>query len=121
MGLIERANKQQAVWWPLGSAESGGTDYDDYGNVQYATPVQIKCRWTDKNELFIGHDGEQRTSKAMVLVDRDTPVGGVLMLGVLADVTDMANPKQNEGAWEIQAFHKIPDFKATKFLRKVFL
>lgn len=121
MGLIERANKQQAVWWPLGSADSGGTDYDDYGNVQYATPVQIKCRWTDKNEIFVTPSGDQRTSRAMVLVDRDTPVGGLLMLGTLADVTDVATHKANNEAWEIQAFHKIPDFKAKKFLRKVFL
>jgi hypothetical protein len=121
MGLIERANKQQAVYWPLGSADSGGVDYDNYGNIQHAAPIQIKCRWTDKNELFIGPNGEQRTSKAKVLVDRDVSVGGMLMLGVLADVIDLATHKENKEAWEIQAFHKIPDLRAKRFLRKVFL
>lgn len=121
MGLIERANKQSAVYFALGGTESGGTNYDDHGNLQWAAPVQIKCRWTDKNEIFISAQGDERVSHAMVLVDRDLAVGGVLMLGTLTDVTDLNDPKQNDNAWEIQAFHKIPDFKAKKFLRKVFL
>jgi hypothetical protein len=47
-------------------------------------------------------------SNAVVYTDRITPTKGVLMEGKLADITDPVNIKENEGAWEIRRFDKLP-------------
>jgi hypothetical protein len=65
--------------------------------------------------------GNVFVSKAKVCVDRDVLLGGVLMLGVLDDVADLDNPKKNEGAFEVKAFLKNPNFRATEFLRMAVL
>jgi hypothetical protein len=113
--------KQSAVYWPLGGIDSGGTDFDEYGVPQYSTPVQIRCRWVDTSEVFLNAMGEQQVSHAKVYVDRDVVVRGVLMLGTLADVTDVDDPKSNDNAWEIQRFEKLPNLRNTENLRTVFL
>ncbi len=114
MGIITRMRKQQAVWWALASI-------DGHGKEVYVSPVQIKCRWEDSNEEFMDAGGDRQLSNAIVYVDRDTPVGGVLMLGVLADITDPINIKENDGAWEIRKFNNLPNLKATEFLKTAML
>jgi len=110
MSIITRMRKQTAVYWAY-------TSTDEYGVKQVGSPVLIKCRWEDKSEEFLDSHGERQMSNAVVYVDRDTPIGGILMLGVLADITDSTNIKENDGAWEIRKFDKLPTFKATEFLR----
>lgn len=117
MSLIDKIRKQKAVYWPLGSTETGGKDVDDYGKPVYATAVEIDCRWEDKREKFITPKGDEEISHAIVYVDRDMRVGEVLMLGTLDNVNYLTNPKKNSNAWEIRAFEKLPNLKATKFLR----
>ena len=43
------------------------------------------------------------------------------MLGDEDDITDDDNVKENEGAYEIKAFYKTPNLKATEWLRTAFL
>jgi len=113
--------KQDGVYWPLASDESGGVDFDDYGQPQWADPIPIKCRWDDAVEEFIGPDGTRELSKAKVYVDCDVDIGGVLMLGEIADIVEPVNIKENEGAWEIRGFLKNPNLRATEFLRTAIL
>jgi hypothetical protein len=117
MSLATRFLKQTAVYWAPGSEDSGGSDFDEFGKPQYATYVQITCRWEQTNEEYIDAKGTQRVTTAVVYTDEDVIPGGVLMLGVLADVTDVSVPKNNANAAEIMAFEKQPTFKATDFLR----
>jgi len=122
MGIITRMRKQVAVYWPPKSSESAGDDFDNYGQPQVSlSPVQIMCRWEDVTEEFIDMTGTRQLSRAKVYVDRDVEVGGILMLGELAEITDATNIKKNDGAWEIRRFEKLPNLKATEFLRTVFL
>jgi hypothetical protein len=121
MRLLTKMLKQKCVYWPPGSEETGGRDFDDYGRPVYATAIEIRCRWEDVVEEFIKPDGTQDTSRSKVYVDRDVRVGGVLWLGNLAGVSDLVNPKQNDGAWEIKRFDKLPTLKAAQFLRTAFL
>jgi len=120
MGIIKRMRKQIAVHWALASAESGGIAHDDYGQPVLTDPVEIECRWEAKSEEFVAANGTKTTSRAVVYVDRDVDVGGVLMLGELTDVTDV-DAKENEGAWEIKRFDRIPNLKATEYLRIAYL
>lgn len=113
--------KQTAVYWALGSADSGGKDFDAHGQPIYTDPVQIKCRWDDVSEEYIDAKGTKRISRSKVYVDRDVDVGGVLMLGVLTDVDPSKRPNENEGAEEIKRLDKMPNLKAKEFLRTAYL
>lgn len=121
MGYIDWPCNQKAVYWPPGSEETGGSDYDDYGNLQYAQAVEIDCRWDDRTEEILLADGTRDLSRAQVIVDRDVSVRGVLWLGELADITDLDDPKENEGAYEIRRVDKNPDVDGTDTLVRAFL
>ena len=114
MSIIEKMRRQTAVYWPFSSV-------DQFGKNVYGTAIQIRVRWEDKTEEFLDLKGQRQMSNAIVYVDRDTTVGGVLMLGVLTDITDAVNIKENSGAWEIRKFEKLPDLKVSKFLRTAIL
>lgn len=116
MSLITRMLKQQAVLWAQGSQAPG-----DFGGPQTAAGAQIKCRWEERAENFIGPDGVTEVSQSVVYVDRDVRVGDVLMLGLLASVTDTSVPKNNAGAREVRGFGKLPDRKAKEYLRTAYL
>lgn len=114
MGIIKTMRRQQAVFWPFVST-------NQFGKKVVGDPVQIKCRWEDVTEEFLDSNGEVQMSNAVVYVDRDTPIGGILMLGTLADITDETDIKENNGAWEIRRFDNLPNFRATEFLKTAYL
>lgn len=116
MRIIKKMLKQKAVWWPLAAIE-----YGNYGQPNPSTPVEIDCRWEDVGEAFLDSRGTTQLSRSIVYVDRDVVVGGVLMLGELDSSVDEDNPKENENAWEIRRFEKLPTLRATQFLRKAYL
>ena len=72
-------------------------------------------------EEFLDAGGTKILSNAVVYVDRDVDVGGVLMLGELTDITDETNVKENDGAWEIKRYDKLPNLKNTEYLRTAYL
>lgn len=116
MSIITRMRKQICVYWP-----PADSPFDDYGQPQYGDAVEMTCRWEDKAEEFIGPTGSMEISRSKVFVESDVEPGGVLLLGDLESGTNLTVPKNNEGAWEIRAFDKIPNLKATEFLRRAFL
>lgn len=121
MSVITRMRRQMAVYWALASSESLGEDFDDHGQPQWTDPVEIECRWDDVIEEFVDAQGTKRVSRSVVYVDRDVRVGEVLMLGSLSDVTEPANVLENDGAWQVLRFDKMPNLKATEFLRTAYL
>lgn len=114
INTAKKAMKQSAVYWPR-------TGTDEFGKPSYGDATEIDCRWDEVQEEFIAPDGTRQLSMAKLIVDRDLKVGGVLYLGGIADLTDVDDPKSNEGAWEIRGVKKTPSFKGTKFLREVYL
>jgi hypothetical protein len=124
MGYIDWPCNQTAVYWPPESSESGGDDFDDYGQPQVTLPVEVNVRWDDKNEEFISIEGTTLTSRSIVLVDQDVEVGGILMLGRMADINsslDLEDIKDNDNAWEIKRVDRIPNIDADDTLIKAFL
>ena len=113
--------RQTAVYWARAASESAGEDWDDTGQPQWASPVEIECRWDDDAVAFVGPKGTQELSRAVVFVDRDVDKGGVLMLGELTDVVEEENVLENDGAWEIRQFANTPNLKATEFLKMAYL
>jgi len=114
MSVIKRMRKQDAVYWPFVSV-------DNFAQKVVGSPVQIRCRWDNVTQEFLDSSGEIQMSNAVVYPDRDTPIGGILMRGVLADITDAVDIKENEGAWEIRRFDDTPNFKASEFLKTAYL
>ena len=114
MSIITRMRRQKAVWWSK-------SNVDDYGRPTWNTPVEIDCRWEDAAQEFVKEDGEVNFSRSIVYVDRDMEVGDVLLLGELDSGVDEADPKNNNGAWEVSRFEKTPNLKATEFLRVCYL
>lgn len=121
MSIITKMLKGVCVYWPLKSNESGEVAYDNYGQPQHTSPIEIKCRWEDVAVEFIDTKGTTQISKAMVYVESDVELGGMLFRGELTDVTDQDNPRENNGAWEIKRFDKLPNFKETEYLRTAYL
>jgi len=106
---IKRFLRQYAVYWaPLG--------VDDNGNQTYDDPVEIKCRWEDKQQVFTSATGQEKVSKSIVYTDVSLLPDGVLWLGTLNQLDEVYSPFENRDASAIQAAHRIPDRKAKKFL-----
>lgn len=113
--LAERVLKQDAVYWaPAGVGDDGSETYDP--------PIGIKCRWDEMQTQFVAGDGSQRVSLAVVMVDRDLELNGVLWEGLLSDPDlNQDDPFDNVGAYEIQGWGKIANRLATKFVRTAYL
>ena len=111
--IAQKLLKQKAVYW-------GAPVNDGYGGYTYASPVEINCRWINKQQKFVDSNAEEHLSRAIVIVDQDVVVGGKLALTTLADLDSTQLP-ENEDSYEIKAVMKSPDFKGTTFHRKVWL
>ena len=118
---IGKMCKQIAVYW-------GSPVNDGYGGKTFASPVEILCRWEDKNETFIAPNGDQSVSKSVVYVLQDVDQEGYLFLGTLDSLYDAAessatviDPK-DVAAYLIRRFDKLPALgSTTEFLRKAYL
>lgn len=112
---IARKLKQYATYWPPASQA------DDFGKPVYEDAIEIKCRWEDGQEQYTDLKGQIRVSTAIVYVDRDLLIGGVLALGKKKAMTSLVDPFAMAGAREIQTWNKVPNRTATDFLRFVHL
>lgn len=114
MSIITKVLRQTCVYWaPVG--------YDAMGQRKYAEPVQMACRWDDFAKELTDSSSATVTSESAIMVSMDVAVGGVLLLGTLAGVTNAADPMSNAGARDIVRFGKTPNLKATQFLRVAYL
>ncbi len=112
---LTRNLKQTAVYW--GSPQAGA-----HGGNTFAEPIEISCRWEDKQELIIDYHGDEIKSMATVYTDRVVVNGGFLMLGSFDDLDSSAGtPEDNDNAHEIKMFESLPNVKATAFFRTAWL
>jgi len=102
--------KQTATYW--GSPVASGS-----GGYTFASPVAVDVRWEKRQELFITAEGKEELSKAVVYIGQDVVLNGYLYLGTSTE----ANPKDQEGSFEIRAFSKIPTLKGNYYQRKIWL
>jgi len=121
MSYINKSLIQKAVYWPMGSEESGGVDTDAYGRPKWGTAYEIWCRWEDKSIEYIDASATRRLSMAVVYTKTDVRVGGVLWLGLLTAVTSLTVPKTNANAFEIFRFDKSFDLRGKEPTRKAYL
>lgn len=100
-----------AVYWAPGTP-------DGYGQMAYAAPVPVSCRWEDKAVMFVNPaTGKQEISSSRVFMDVPAALDGYLYLGV-SSATD---PKTVSGAKRIAAVKRISDLEDTTALYTVYL
>lgn len=112
--ILEMLEFQIAAYWAL-------TGIDREGQPTYASPIDISVRWEEVRMEFISADRERLVSRARVYVDQDVTLKGVLLLGGILTGTDLDDPKNNDRAWEIRHFERLPNLCQDEFLRTVFL
>jgi hypothetical protein len=113
---------QTCVYW-------GSPINDGFGGYIFADPVEIPCRWEDKDQYVGTQVGGEVTggvllSRSVVFVTQDLDEEGYLYLGTLSDLSvgQKANPKLVDTAYFIKRFEKTPALgSTTEFLRKAFL
>lgn len=114
MGLIKKMRKQRATYW------AKNPEPNEFGAVSWATPVEIKCRWEDKEGRILNEQDEVSESMSRVYVDRPMKIGDKLKLGTMATDTPQS-PAEDKQAFEIQGFEKLPNLKAKEFLYTAYL
>jgi hypothetical protein len=125
MSIIDTIIKnctQTAVYW-------GNPVNDGYGGFTYDVPVEIDCRWEDKNEIFVASDGDEVVAKSVVYVIQAVENEGCLYLGTLDSIMDslessgsLINPIGMLNVYRIRRVDRVPKLgSTTEFLRKAFL
>ncbi len=110
MSIITKARKQDATYWALVGFGGGGSEI-------YDTPIPVKVRWDDVAELYMNAAGEEKVSNAKVQVDRDMPMGSVLLKVPYEDVVNLDDPMANPGAYRITGWEAHPNLRNTETLR----
>lgn len=109
MGIISKMRKQTCTYWArLGT--------DGSGQPRFADPIDIKCRWEDETVEFLDQEGAKQISNAIVYVDREVTLGGVLRLGAVADIGTSLSPNQHRDAYHIRKLGKLPNLRNTETL-----
>lgn len=111
MSIITKMLKQAVVYWaPTGN--------DRFGKPTWDNPVELRARWEQSTGSVKAPDGETKTYGTIVYVESDVEVGGMILCSPLT--SGMFDPRE-AGAIEIMKFDKLPNFKATEFLRTAYL
>jgi len=116
--FVKKNLKQDAVYWGPGV---GGDD--GYGNRTFATPIEIKVRWEDKQQLALDKDGEEFMSMAVIYTDRELENQGWLFLGILTALPSAdTNPRTIADTWEIRNIENSSRLKKpNEFIYKVLI
>lgn len=109
------ALNQIAVYWER-------LDPDGYGGWIWEDPIEVACRWVEKNEEMFDEAGNKFISKAEILVNQDMKPGDMLYLGDLDGITSASgSPANTKSAYVVRKFSKIPDILAEEYVRKAWL
>lgn len=120
MGIEQRIKTlctQTCVYW-------APTGFNAYTDPIFAAPVEVKCRWEEKQILFEDDKGNQLQAKAVAHVVSDVKNEGFLYLGTLTSLTTQqrSNPKNISSAYPIKRFDKSPSLtNPSEYVRKAYL
>ena len=104
-----------AVYW--GSPVNAGG-----GAVTFADPVEIDCRWDDRQEKFVNERGEDSISESVVYTNQALALGGYLMRGTLSDLqSDDERPLAYNLARPIRALSAIDSIDGSLTVHTAFL
>ena len=121
--VVKLFTKQKCCYW-------ANPVSDNNGGYTFNAPIEIDCRWDDKQELKTGFWGNKFASQASVLVNIDLDRRSYLWNGTLVQLQAEAtangyninNPREFPTAFIVEQFEKIPmvfaddDFCRTAYL-----
>lgn len=111
MSLITRMRRQVALYWaPKGN--------DLFNSDTFDEPIEIACRWEDTQKEIIAANGEKKLTSAIVYVDRELKVGGVL---AKRDGTENQHTPDKNTRQRIVAFGSMPNLRNTESLLTAYL
>jgi hypothetical protein len=111
MDILSKLNQTCVYWKKLGA--------DRYNNPIFDTPIEVKCRWEDRTELFLDINGERVPSRAVVYINLLPKPGDALWKGDLDSAPK--NKDVRSFAYTIRRSDEIPDIRAEIFLRMAYL
>lgn len=111
MPILDGSLNQTATYWAPSSAK------DRYGRLTYSSPVTLKVRWEDRNELFLDTDGNERRSVSRVYTRYGVEEGGYLYLGT----STQSDPTNQSGALQIRAIRYSPSLANDDYVRRAVL
>lgn len=99
------------------------TGNNAYNELTFNVDAEISVRWEDRQEIFIGTDGTELSSRAIVHINQDIVPDSFMYLGELDDLTEAqkVNPKLCDDAFAVKAFRKLKSVSGKFTLRKVYL
>lgn len=110
---LRKFTKQWLVYWQR--TNPGGS-----GAPSYKQPVEIKCRWEERQEEVLMADGRRVISNAHVMLSEEITVGSILMEGRLADWRALSTyprvPTKSQGGYEVFKSGHTPDIKGRELL-----
>ena len=113
MSFITKNHNQLITYWAKTSTK------DKFGNPTWNSPVILRGRWEDINELFVDIDGNEVVANAKIFLGVDVVVGDYLMNRVFE--SGETDPTVTGGAFRIRKFQKTPDLKGRQFERVAFV
>ena len=111
MSLASRHFKDKVTVW----TNSGS---DGFGGFTFLKPVLFKCRYEDRQALFITDTGEEKVSSAMVFLAEDVLIGDYVAEG---DFTSATDPTSIRNAKTVRQVQKETDLRSLNATRKLFL
>lgn len=109
MSLIKRCQRQTMVYWLQ-------LDSDSHGAPVWGAPNECTCRWDDKQQELQAADGTDFRSRVEVITQIPIPVGSVICLGKLSEITYWNDPMKNPGAFEVMRSAATPNIRNTEAL-----
>ena len=113
MGIITKVLIMDAIYWAPATT-------DRFAQKSFDTPITIKTRWEEGAEQIVTPEGEEKVSRAKLMVDRDLEYGGYLKRGTVDGSTNV-NPLKEDDAYPILLMQNTPNIKNTEVLREVML
>lgn len=114
---LEQLYKQDIVYW-------GNPVNDGFGSFTFDDPIELKCRWSNKEQIVADNNGKSEIYRSIIFVPQDVDLDGLIWQGTLDDLTDTheADPRNIAGIMIIKRFEKAPTIRSyNTFLRKAFL
>ena len=103
--ILKLIRSQTLVYWQK-------TGSDQFGRPAFANPVQINCRWEDKEQEIVMPDGRKVLSKAYLITPQLLVAGSIVLLGTLPGLPPTALnaiPTVGQGGKEVLMARNTPE------------
>lgn len=109
--MLDRGFNQTATYWSPTGAN------DKYGKPTLNSPVQITCRWEERQTQIMSKMGVLTISKARIFTKSAIDMDGYLALGTHTE----ADPRPLDTAFQVQQVSSMPNLRNLQSLTTVYL